>query len=887
MAYEDYGYDPMGNVTGYVDQEAEAQALLEEERKRKEEERARKENERLAKERDNLAVHKQEVTTYANGSKTITNVAEVPATANAPGRPNVRPVAPQGFQGQTDEFGGVDEAVERQRQMNQRQPEQRQQPRAPVAPVAPGTVFDRQIQAESGGRHIDPRTGQIMTSPKGALGIAQIMPATARQPGYGIAPITDEELRTPEGNMAFGQRYKEGMLRVFNGDEEKATASYNAGPGAVQKAIRMAEQRGGDYKDYLPRETQNYLQKVFGGQAQQQQQRPQQVIQGPQSQTAGAGRGMVNPERINAPVAPQQVPFQGQTNEFGGMEEQPIQQVIPGPNFEGAGAGRGQVNPEQISVPIAPSGFQGQTDEFGGMEEPRLPPRAPNSFDEFGTPVYSERQATLDTHLNAYGAGQDDPISLMRMGSSDDPSIPDWLKERSRHRAADLINEQRGLTKAKETVANMTPEQTAKAIRKKTEGGSAVAMFIYNMLGMNLHAAEEADKLGLGRETAVMGADGKPYLIKVGYNGKPLSGYNPETQKELTGDELIKVAAGATDMKNTKAHMMAEAKGSPVTKTIDGKLVNGIQVYDPVRKTFVVKYGNKTDEQPEGWTSASQNVEQQGTLLRNKLMEQLRFVAPTERAKKAAQFDQENGTNTGEQLRKEYPEFFGGASTGAKEGAPAGGGKQSTQDTGGAKEGGTQATEGTPASGAKPAGEAPSPYSKLPPAPKFQKDPGYENESPSAFKDRQEAWSKTYGKSYQTQQDNSKKAKDIFPDVAKMKDLIDKGTSAGFGAIVDKVGNFVGYSTPGAEAIAAIAPLSNRILMAVERFEGPQSDRDVTSYKEAAGRLSDPTIPAAQKQAAFNTILEILKRNAPELDWDKAMGAKQPSIKIIKREKIQ
>jgi hypothetical protein len=62
-----YDQDQMGNYTGYVDQEAEALALREEEeRKRKEEEeRARKENDRLAKERDNLAVHKQEVTTLS------------------------------------------------------------------------------------------------------------------------------------------------------------------------------------------------------------------------------------------------------------------------------------------------------------------------------------------------------------------------------------------------------------------------------------------------------------------------------------------------------------------------------------------------------------------------------------------------------------------------------------------------------------------------------------------------------------------------------------------------------------------------------------------------------------------------------------------------------
>ena len=521
MAYEDYGYDPMGNVTGYVDQEAQAIALREEEeKKRKEaEERARKENERLAKERDNLAVHKQEVTTYANGSKTITNVAEIPATSDAPGRPT-GPVAPKGFQGQTDEFGGVDEAVERQRQMNQRQPGQRQQPRAPVAPVAPGNIFDRQIQAESGGQHIDPRTGQIMTSPKGALGIAQIMPATARNPGYGIQPISDEELRTPEGNMAFGQRYKEGMLRVFNGDEEKATAAYNAGPGAVQKAIRRAEQQGGDYKNYLPRETQNYLQKVFGGQAQQ---RPQTRSLAP----VAPGQGEFRDPNPNAVITP-------------GTGTNPVATVdITG------GAPTAPVAPDDSIINNQVADYErrqatGNMDPTKGPVDYSLGKKQPSG-------VPSSAAA-----IEAYQQRQDNIPELMKLGVSDDPNVPDWIKERARNRSADLVQQERIMAKAQEQASRMTPTESAKVLRKKSNEGSALLLWMYKVLRMEGHAAEESDKLGFGRETAVMGADGKAYLIKIGESGKPLSGYNPETQKELTKDELIKVAAGATAQKGTE-----------------------------------------------------------------------------------------------------------------------------------------------------------------------------------------------------------------------------------------------------------------------------------------------------------------------------------------------
>lgn len=150
------------------------------------------------------------------------------------------------------------------------QPQQQMQPQMPVPqrPVAPqqpqpqDTTFNRMVQQESGGRQFNPQGG-ILTSPKGAQGIAQIMPETAANPGYGIAPATPQEIATKEGNLAFGQRYYEGMNKHFGGDHEKAAAAYNAGPQRVEQAIKQAEAKGGVWKDYLPDETQKYLANVF------------------------------------------------------------------------------------------------------------------------------------------------------------------------------------------------------------------------------------------------------------------------------------------------------------------------------------------------------------------------------------------------------------------------------------------------------------------------------------------------------------------------------------------------------------------------------------------------------------------------------------------------
>ena len=108
------------------------------------------------------------------------------------------------------------------------------------------------MQKESGGRRYD-KSGNLLTSSKGALGEMQVMPATARDPGLGIKPAQSDD---PNELKRVGDEYASVLLRRYK-DPMLAMIAYNMGPGATDKWLAA----GADPRR-LPKETQGYIKGV-------------------------------------------------------------------------------------------------------------------------------------------------------------------------------------------------------------------------------------------------------------------------------------------------------------------------------------------------------------------------------------------------------------------------------------------------------------------------------------------------------------------------------------------------------------------------------------------------------------------------------------------------
>jgi soluble lytic murein transglycosylase-like protein len=129
---------------------------------------------------------------------------------------------------------------------------------AQYARALPATVYDPYIEQVARDNGVDPSLVKAVAlvesgfnakavSSKGARGLMQLMPATAKQ--YGVSDIHD-----PYQNLRAGAAHLRGLLDEFDGNVTLALAAYNAGSGAVR--------RYGGVPAYA--ETRDYVKKIEG-----------------------------------------------------------------------------------------------------------------------------------------------------------------------------------------------------------------------------------------------------------------------------------------------------------------------------------------------------------------------------------------------------------------------------------------------------------------------------------------------------------------------------------------------------------------------------------------------------------------------------------------------
>lgn len=90
--------------------------------------------------------------------------------------------------------------------------------------------------------------------------------------------------------------------------------------------------------------------------------------------------------------------------------------------------------------------------------------------------------------------------------------------------------------------------------------------------------------------------------------------------------------------------------------------------------------------------------------------------------------------------------------------------------------------------------------------------------------------------------------------------LLDQSTQGYVGMGVDMAARAMGKSTPGAEAASELRALEGALISKMPKMSGPQSDKDVLLYRQMAGQIGDPTLPAQTKRAAMRTIRNINQR---------------------------
>lgn len=112
--------------------------------------------------------------------------------------------------------------------------------------------------------------------------------------------------------------------------------------------------------------------------------------------------------------------------------------------------------------------------------------------------------------------------------------------------------------------------------------------------------------------------------------------------------------------------------------------------------------------------------------------------------------------------------------------------------------------------------------------------------------------------------------------------LIDVATGSTVGAVRDRVAKTFGYAPSSAQAIAELQILQSNLMLQQPRMEGPQSNMDQQLYREMAGQIGDPTVPADLKKVALRRIRKLQEKYVERAEGAPAPGAAPTTPKRVR-----
>lgn len=282
---------------------------------------------------------------------------------------------------------------------------------------------------------------------------------------------------------------------------------------------------------------------------------------------------------------------------------------LAGGNMPTSGAAlRQDQNQQPVAAPVDPN-----APPVAAAPVAAPPPAAAPAPTEMGPPLPLNGNVEHDTLLRA----GNNPKELAQIAYGDQFSAA--TREAAQTSLRDVLYSTTKMSEAQNTIKKSLENGDTKKLAselKNTEG-SYVKAALLKMAGLDKASDEELYKMGVGATWTPAQVGDKEYSVYSTPRGDALKAIDRETGETVTDPSILSKLNGQGVMMN-KSYLMPQTSGSPVTKTVDGQLVNGIQIYDPVAKKFYVQYGNKKDINPQGWTSASQNVDQQAVLGKQK-----------------------------------------------------------------------------------------------------------------------------------------------------------------------------------------------------------------------------------------------------------------------------